>query len=111
MRRRCLPIEQLEAWAQLNGVVFNNVRVERVGAPNGQHKGSGVFATEDLETTHGQEGVLLSVPQDLVLSKDLVHDYAKSDVHLRDVLEATGEFGRVGEMYAMWSISARCYTN
>ena len=100
MRRRCLPIEQLQAWATLNGVKFNSTCVERLPSPNGENRGAGVFVTSDFETNHDHEAILLSVPHDLVLSQDLVGDYAKSDRYLRDVLEAVGEFGRVGRMYA-----------
>jgi hypothetical protein len=92
-----LPIEQFEAWAKFNGVSFNNTRVERITTPDGQHKGAGVWVTEDFETSQDDAAILLSVPHDLVLSKDLVHDYAKSDGHLREALEAVGEFGMVGK--------------
>lgn len=104
MRRHYLPIEHFEAWAKFNGVEFNNTRVQRIITPDGQHRGAGVFVTDDFEPIHDHEPILLSVPHDLVLSKDLVHAYAKSDVHLHDVLEAVGEFGRVGDMYTVGSI-------
>ena len=97
MRRQCLPIEEFEAWAKFNGVKFNSTRVERITTSDGQYKGAGVFATEDVEKTHDHDAVLLSVPHDLVLSKDLVEDYTKSDGHLREVIEAVGEFGWVGK--------------
>ena len=100
MRRLCLPIEHFEAWANLNGVKFNNTRVERIRTPDGQHKGAGVFATADFDANPDHEAILLSVPQDLVLTKELVHDYAKSDGHLHEVLEVAGEFGWVSRMYA-----------
>ena len=101
MRRHCLPLEQLQAWTTLNDVKFNDTRVERITNPDSQHEGAGLFATRDFETSHDFETFLLSVPHELVLSVDLVHDYAKSDGHLRDVLEAVGEFGRVGKMYSV----------
>jgi hypothetical protein len=99
MRRHCLPIEHLRAWATLNDVKFNDTCIERITNPDGQHKGAGLFAARDFETSLDFETFLLSVPHELVLSVDLVHDYAKSDGHLRDVLEAVGEFGRVRKMY------------
>ena len=92
-----MPIEHFETWAKFNGVNFNNTRVQRIIIPDGQHKGSGIFVSDDLETDHSGEAVLISVPHDLVLSKDFVHEWAKSDVHLQNVLEAIGEFGRVGK--------------
>ena len=101
MRRHYLPIEQLRAWATLNDVKFNDTRIERITNPDGQHEGAGLFATRDFEASQDFETILLSVPHELVLSVDLVHGYAKSDGHLRDVLEAVGEFGRGGKMYGI----------
>lgn len=37
----------------------------------------------------------MTVPPDMVLSLDLVHEFAKSDPYLRGVLEASGDFGWV----------------
>jgi hypothetical protein len=111
MRRRYLPVEQFEAWAKLNGVRFNNARVERITTPDGQHKGAGVFVTDDFKTIHDHEAILLSVPHELVLSKDLVHDYAKSDVHLREVLEAVGEFGRVSKCTPFGAFPGQAHTS
>ena len=96
MRRRKLPIEQLQAWAILNGVRFNGTTVRADDDSNDDSKGAGLFAVADIENDHDQDGTVLHVPHDLVLSKELVGDYARSDLHLREVLEAVGEFGRVG---------------
>ena len=106
MRRRRLPIEQFESWAIFNGVKFNHTRVERITTPDGQHKGAGIFATENFETIHDHEIVLLSVPHDLVLSRDFVFDHAKSDHHLRDVLGAVGELGWVGNCTPLWLLGS-----
>jgi hypothetical protein len=109
MRRHCLPIEQLRAWATLNDVKFNDTRIEGITNPDGQYKGAGLFAARDFEASDDFETSLLSVPHDLVLSLDLVHDYAKSDGHLRDVLEAVGEFGWVGKMYGIRLFACAVY--
>ena len=67
----------------LNGVAISSL-------DNG--KGSGIVATKDL----GKESVtLITVPRDMILSLETIWDYAKSDHHLHDILEAVGEFGRV----------------
>ena len=110
MRRHHLPIEQFEAWAKFNGVQFNNTRVECITTPDGQHKGAGVCVTEDFETIHDHEAILLSVPHDLVLSQELVFGYAKSDGHLREALEAVGEFGRVGKCTPLPLLGGECVT-
>jgi hypothetical protein len=109
MRRHRLPIEHLQAWATLNDVKFNGTCVERITNPDGQHEGAGLFAARDFETSHDFGNFLLSVPHELVLSVDLVHDYAKSDGHLRDVLEAVGEFGRVCKLYGIRLFACAAY--
>ena len=88
MQRKFLPIEALSAWAELNNVEFNGVKISSL--PDG--KGSGIVATVD----HTEENaILMKIPQELVLSLDNVWVYAKSDQHLREVLEATGDYARV----------------
>ncbi|KAA6406815.1 MAG: hypothetical protein FRX48_09313 [Lasallia pustulata] len=87
MQRKLLPIETLPAWAELNNVEFDGVKVSSLPAG----KGSGVVAT----AAHSEDGaILMRVPQELVLSLGNVWMYAKSDQHLREVLEATGEYAR-----------------
>ena len=88
MRRAVLPIESLKAWARLNGAIFNNVTIQSLA-----ERGSGVVATADIDDSGGN--VLMLIPQDLVLSRELVWQFAKSDQHLRMVLEAVGDFARV----------------
>ena len=110
MRRRKLPIEQLQAWAILNGVRFNDTTVKVDDRSKDDSKGAGVFAVVDLENSHDHEGIVLHVPHDLVLSKELVIDYAKSDHHLKEVLEATGDFGRVGAVQGQASPYASTLT-
>lgn len=88
MQRKLLPIETVPAWAELNNVEFDGVKVSSLPAG----KGSGVVAT----AAHSEDGaILMRVPQELVLSLGNVWMYAKSDQHLREVLEATGEYARV----------------
>jgi len=109
-------MEQLPAWAAINGVRFHDkVRIERIDDDGGgqggdgdcgQGKGYGVRAVGDVAGGGGGGGgvggaeeamatVLVTVPHDLVLSRELVWQAAKVDRHLGEVLEATGEFGQV----------------
>ena len=106
MRRQCLPIEQLQAWAKVNSVKFHNTKIERIlGSDPEEDRGSGLVATGDFEAQQNFETLLLSVPQELVLSRELVEQFAKYDRHLRDVLEALGAFGRVGTRHSVASRS------
>lgn len=88
MQRKFLPIEALPAWAELNNVEFHGVKISSLP----DSKGSRVVATAE----HTEEGaILMRIPQELVLSLEKVWIYAKSDHHLREVLEATGDYARV----------------
>lgn len=88
MRRESLPIDQLSPWAQLNSVDFNGVEVLSLG----DSRGSGLVATWESDNA----AILMSIPQDLVLSLENVWTYARSDKHLLQVLEAVDEYSRVG---------------
>ena len=97
MKRLYLPIEQLSAWAKLNGVMFHGCEAKRITA-DGIACGSGLFAT----AAHEEHEILVSVPQEIVLTPDRVEQHAKLDKHLREVLAACGEFGRVGATGCTW---------
>ena len=88
MKRITLPIKALLPWAQLNGIELNGVEIAKL--ENGH--GSGIVATQD---TDDEDTVFVRVPAELVLSKDLVWEYARSDPDLRQVLEGMGEWAKV----------------
>ena len=81
------PISELSQWADLNGATFHNI----APATAGQNRGSGLIATQDLNS-NSQNGPLMIVPRDLVLSKETVELLSKSDKDLRSLLEALGDF-------------------
>jgi len=72
-------------------VVLDEVSVGPL--PGLEHRGSTVIAKRNM--TGGDENPLMVVPRDLVLSLENVQDHAKSDKHLRAVLDALGDHGRV----------------
>ena len=88
MRRNSLPIEQLSAWMQLNGVELNGVKI----SPAVSRRGSGIIATRAPSM---QDPILITVPQELLLSMENVWVYAKADQHLLQVLEAMEDYARV----------------
>lgn len=55
-------------------------------------RGSGLVATTKRSISNP---TIITVPNDLVLSIENVWLYAKSDNHLRQTLEATGDYARV----------------
>lgn len=96
MKLEYLPLGALLAWLRLNGVVTNGVAVQRLeSAESETDKGNAILATTENSNDPDDQQTLLQIPRDLVLSLESVHDYAKSDRDLREVLEAVGDFGRV----------------
>lgn len=89
MDRPSLPLDALPAWLALNNVEMNGVAI----SPAAEGKGSGIFATEDLNSEDNP--TLITVPRDLVLSLSTIWEHAKSDHDLEQVLRAIGDFGKV----------------
>ncbi|KAL6715564.1 hypothetical protein ACLMJK_006525 [Lecanora helva] len=88
MYRETLPTGTLAVWAQLNNVGLNGVKVSLLQ----DGKGCGLVAvTENTQ----DNAMLMRIPQELILSLENVWIYAKSDRHLAQVLEATGDYTRV----------------
>lgn len=85
------PVSEFPAWAEFNGITFNGVQIGPL--PGYEERGSTVIAKRQL--TAGQEGALITVPRDLILSRQNIEVFAKADRHLKEVLEALGDFGRV----------------
>lgn len=85
------PVEEFPAWASFHGVTTQGIRIGPL--PGFEHRGSTVIADRDL--AGGKEGPLITVPKELILSRQNVDLVAKSDQHLREVLHALGEFGWV----------------
>ena len=88
MHRETLPVNQLSAWARLNNVSIKGVRTTALQG----NRGSGLVATTKRSIS---DPTIMTVPNDLVLSIENVWLYAKSDKHLRQTLEATGDYSRV----------------
>jgi hypothetical protein len=106
LNRYQLPIDALPAWAHLNGIKFHDsIGFEKLENGSGivakvvksDDNNSEIRKDEQQREDRGEDEVeiLITVPPDMVLSLDLVHEYAKSDAYLREALEAIGEFGRV----------------
>lgn len=85
------PIDTLPTWATFHGVSFNGIKFGPL--PGLEDRGSTVIADRELEG--GKVEPLLVVPKELIISRQNIELLAKSDRHLREVLEATGDFGRV----------------
>ena len=93
MRRDTLPISNLSVWAKLNGVSFTHA-APKTGIVYGKvEKGNGIVATADIPD--GEPMTLISVPTDLILTKEEVRRQGALDSHMKAVLDAAGELGTV----------------
>ncbi|KAL9108221.1 MAG: hypothetical protein Q9227_006959 [Pyrenula ochraceoflavens] len=90
MKRQIAPMSRLTEWANFYGAKFHNAQIQQT-----QDKGGALVALravpEDADVLYR---VLLTVPQELVLSLAFVQEQAKYDKHLRDILDALREFGK-----------------
>ncbi|KAL2821266.1 hypothetical protein BDW59DRAFT_150303 [Aspergillus cavernicola] len=97
MKRESLFIEALTPFARLYGVSLHGVAFGKLCAEDGTDKGGAIIATENKKSendTSSEEDILLKVPSDLILSLEIIQDHAKYDRHLREVIEAVGDFGK-----------------
>jgi hypothetical protein len=85
------PIDVLPRWASFHGVEFNHVKIGPL--PGYESRGSTVIADQKL--VGGSVEPLIIVPKELIVSRRNIKLFSKSDHHLREVLEALGDFGRV----------------
>lgn len=88
-----LPVDTLPVWATLNDVSFDGVSIGPL--PGKEDRGSTVIAKRSLKGGH--EPPLMTIPRDLILSLERIHQHAKSDSDFRAVLDGLDEFGRVGD--------------
>jgi hypothetical protein len=85
------PIEALPRWATFHGVAFNGVKVGPL--PGFEDRGSTVIAQHDLGG--GIVEPLLVIPKELIISRQNIELFAKSDRQLHELVESLGDFGRV----------------
>lgn len=103
MKYASIPPEALQSWAQLNDVHLHGLRISsNIVSDDGVSKGGGLVST----TSHPPEPVLLSIPRDLILSREAVVQCAKTDKDLRVLMEALEDFIQVG--YEQVSLPSTC---
>lgn len=83
-----LPVSAIPAWVKVNGISFNGVTISKLT----DDRGLGVIG--DGGNSY-RTGPLMLVPADLILSAQNVFTFAKSDKHLREILEAAGDYSKV----------------
>lgn len=88
MRREHADIDTLGAWIDQNHVQLNCATISRL--ENGH--GCGIVATENVAEENFR---FVVVPGRLILNREYVWAQAESDGHLRELLEANGDFAKV----------------
>lgn len=88
MHLQKLPVSAIPAWAKVNGISLNGVTISQLTGD----RGLGVVGDGG---NSDRTGPLMRVPAELILSVQNVFVFAESDQHLREVLEATGDYSRV----------------
>lgn len=99
-----LPVDTLPVWATFNAVSFNGVGIGPL--PGKEDRGSTVIAKRSLKG--GDESPLMTIPRELILSLERVHEHAKSDSDFRSVLDGLDEFGRVGYLVSSFFLLYLC---
>lgn len=84
-----LPLSALDSYASFNAMNFCKLRFISI-----DNKGSALVASCAVGQGH-EDGPLLVVPKDLMLTRDHVQLHSRSDRHLREVLDAIGDLGKV----------------
>ena len=83
-----LSASQLAGWALFNNVEMRGIKIEpHVLDEDGNAKGGGLEATAQ----HSEGEPLLIVPHDIVVSKEQITACARTDLRLRELLEALNE--------------------
>ncbi|KAL4779466.1 hypothetical protein BJX76DRAFT_340685 [Aspergillus varians] len=97
MKREYLSIEALIPFARLYSISLRGVTFKKLRAEDGTDKGGAIVATEGRQSKSSEPSesdVLIKVPSDAILSLEMVQERSKYDQHLREVLEAVGDFGK-----------------
>lgn len=108
MRYASVSVAQLESWSKLNDSKLLSVKIEPNIIVDGVDRGGGLVAT----SPHGSEDVLVDVANDLILTRERALLEAKTDKHLRELLDALSDFIQVGHAEGRISLSvAECYSD
>jgi hypothetical protein len=85
MQYTSLAVSGLTSWALINDVDLVSVVIEPdILDENGQSKGGGLIANGNTD----EGGPLLTVPRDMIVSKEQAKEYARIDTNFRDLLQS-----------------------
>lgn len=85
MRRGRFPLSDLPVWCKLNNITFDGVTVADT-----EGRGLGLFAERDLSSENDEPLVLVTIPEEHILSAAGIEAYAKENKHFRQLLDVAG---------------------
>lgn len=97
MQYASLSTSQLSSWALLNNIELYGLKVESdIFDEDGSSKGGGLVATAE----HSGGEPILTVPHDIVISKEQISNCARADATLRELLAtlADSDLANVGHI-------------
>lgn len=101
-----LPVTVFTQWAELHDVTSR--KTISIGTiPGHDHRGSTILASADIDAPADLSTVLMTIPRDLILSLDRIHEHAKCDQDFRLLLDALGDFGKVSHVIPAFAKSGR----
>ena len=104
MKQVSLSVQNLSAWAHFNDVkLFEASIEEQIIGDDGEDKGGGLQAVSE----NGPGQLLVSVPLDLLLSKERVEQCAKADQNLNRLIQAAPSLSQVGQGGGIFRTSPR----
>ena len=101
MRRAHTSIDNLPQWVESYGVELNKVSISKLG----HSCGCGIFADTVIQQPARP---FIVVPPELVINVDRVWDCSRKDLHLREILEANGEFAKVPSHFSHYRTELTC---
>ncbi|KAF4552631.1 Hypothetical protein D9617_9g024200 [Elsinoe fawcettii] len=102
-----LPPEALAPWAALSNIQLHDVRVSV--DPAHPERGAGVFAQKSISNSDDTHATLMTVPRDLILSKERIEEHAKVDKDFRELLNTLGEFGKTPRILILLFLLTQSY--
>ena len=88
MRRTRLGLDSVQQWVEAHGVQLNGVAISKSRSGFGW----GIAATTKIKK---ERHTFITIPPELVINVDRIWGCSITDGHLREILEANGDFAKV----------------
>lgn len=93
MRRGRFPLSDLPVWCKLNNITFDGATVADT-----KGRGLGLFAERALSNENDEPLVLVTIPEEHILSAAGIEEYAKENKDFRQLLDVAGHLSLRGDV-------------